>query len=30
MRAIGQAVITNDVEPEVVRNFLAGKLADPA
>ena len=30
MRAIGQAVITNDVEPAVVRDFLAGKLADPA
>ena len=30
MRAIGQAVITNDVEPALVRDFLAGKLADPA
>ncbi len=30
MRAIGQAVISNDVEPALVRDFLAGKLADPA
>jgi len=28
MRAIGQAVITNDVEPTLVRDFLARKLQD--
>lgn len=28
MRAIGQAVITNDVEPATVRDFLARKLKD--
>jgi 3-dehydroquinate synthase len=28
MRAIGQAVITNDVEPTLVRDFLAHKLQD--
>lgn len=28
MRAIGQAVITNDVEPTLVRDFLARKLND--
>ncbi len=30
LRAIGQAVITNDVGPHVVRDFLAGQLAAPA
>jgi 3-dehydroquinate synthase len=28
LRAIGQAVITNDVEPTLVRDFLARKLQD--
>jgi 3-dehydroquinate synthase len=27
LKAIGQAVITSDVEPATVRDFLAGKLA---
>ncbi len=30
LKAIGQAVISNDVEPARVRDFLAGKLAEPA
>jgi 3-dehydroquinate synthase len=28
LRAIGQAVITSDVEPALVRDFLARKLHD--
>jgi 3-dehydroquinate synthase len=27
LKAIGQAVVTSDVEPATVRDFLAGKLA---
>jgi 3-dehydroquinate synthase len=27
MKAIGQAVVSSDVEPAIVRDFLAGKLA---
>ncbi|MCO5131712.1 MAG: 3-dehydroquinate synthase [Xanthobacteraceae bacterium] len=30
LKAIGQAAISSDVEPALVRDFLAGKLADPA
>jgi 3-dehydroquinate synthase len=28
LKAIGRAVVTSDVEPVTVRDFLAGKLAD--